>query len=146
RGRVNLPSYIPARNFALALMDTILPGKAADSEAKSGAAAATASPPPGPPQVLVNLGEGQAPGVVLPTTGQPAGLLKDLRAGITEHITNKDVQQALVTLVDAAGNDVAKARENIEDWYNSSMDRVSGWYKRRSQYIVLVIGFLVAIA
>jgi hypothetical protein len=53
------------------------------------------------------------------------------------------VRQALLPLVDAAGNDAAKARQNIEDWFNSSMDRVSGWYKRRAQVMLLIIGLIV---
>jgi hypothetical protein len=56
------------------------------------------------------------------------------------------VKQALMTLVDAAGNDVSRARENIEAWYNSSMERVTGWYKRRGQAIMLVLGLGVVIA
>jgi hypothetical protein len=59
---------------------------------------------------------------------------------------NPTAQTALIALVDAAGNDVAKARENIEAWYNSSMDRVSGWYKRRSQVFILILGLFVAVA
>ena len=47
--------------------------------------------------------------------------------------------------MDAADNDVAKARENIEKWFDASMDRVSGWYKRRSQVFVFVIGLFVTI-
>jgi hypothetical protein len=38
-----------------------------------------------------------------------------------------------------------KLQASIEDWYNSSMDRVAGWYKRRSQIIIVVIGFVVAV-
>src|SRR5438034_355636 len=62
-----------------------------------------------------------------------------------QNLPNAQVRQALIALVDAAGNDVTMARQNIEDWYNSSMDRVSGWYKRRSQIIILIIGVLVTI-
>ncbi|HKC66204.1 MAG TPA: hypothetical protein VKB86_21345, partial [Pyrinomonadaceae bacterium] len=31
-------------------------------------------------------------------------------------------------------------------WFNSSMDRVSGWYKRRAQIIILILGLAVTIA
>jgi hypothetical protein len=55
------------------------------------------------------------------------------------------LRQALLTLTDAAGNDIAAVRANIENWYNGSMDRVSGWYKRRAQAITLLIGFVVAV-
>lgn len=128
-GRVNLPSYIPARNFALALMDTILPGKGA-----AGATPATLPPAP----LVVNVAASPPPAEV-------PDPLRPLRDKIQE-IGNDQVKKALTALVAAAGKDVAKARENIENWYNSSMDRVSGWYKRRSQFIVLVIGLLVTIA
>jgi hypothetical protein len=36
-------------------------------------------------------------------------------------------------------------RENIEGWFNASMERVSGWYKRRSQITLIILGLFVAI-
>jgi len=145
-----LPAYIPSPNFALGLMDLILPGTAPAAPAPgapappppvaSGATGATpatfdvrlaAVPPPPPPAI--------APGNPLQPFRAALGT-NPLIAG------NPVAQKALLALVDAAGNDVAKARENIEAWYNNSMDRVSGWYKRRSQVFILVIGLFVAIA
>ena len=70
-----------------------------------------------------------------------------LRNAIENNPILEDVsRRSLITLVDAAGGDVAKARENIENWFNSSMDRVSSWYKRRAQLTLLFIGLFVAIA
>ena len=57
-----------------------------------------------------------------------------------------NARQALLTLIDASGNEMNRVRENIEIWYNSSMDRVSGWYKRRVQWILLVLGLLASVA
>jgi hypothetical protein len=118
----NLPSYIPARNFAVALMDIVLPGQANISSGAAGASVSQSTPPAG--------------------FDNP---LKPLRDAIG-NISNTEVKRALITLVDAAGNDVSKARENIEAWYNSAMDRVTGWYKRRTQLFILVLGFLVVVA
>ncbi len=84
----DLPSYIPSKNFALALID------------------------------LKNTG-----------TELPQNIKDALQA--FEHV---------------AGQNVAQLQQHIEEWYNSSMDRVSGWYKRRSQWIVLVLGLVAAIA
>jgi hypothetical protein len=120
----DLPSYIPARNFALALLDVILPGTTAGTQ--SGATGATA-------------------GISTPTA-PVANQLVQLRTALNKANIPSQVQQALVTLIDAAGDDVARTRANIEEWFNSSMDRVSGWYKRRSQVILLVLGFLIAVA
>ena len=144
-GRVNLPSYIPARNFALALMDTKFESKEgapkAEAQITPGASgAAGATPPTTPaPQMIVNVAPATPPPLPDPSA------LAALRANI-QSIPNESVRKALTTLVDAAGNDPAKVRENIENWYNSSMDRVSGWYKRRAQIFILIIAFFVAIA
>ena len=61
------------------------------------------------------------------------------------NLNNRSVEGALLTMTDAASGDAAKLREQIEAWFNSSMDRVSGWYKRRAQWILFAIGFIVAL-
>lgn len=103
-----LPSYIPARTFALALMDIILP---------------TASANP---------------------SGDPVKPLQPLREA-AQAVENPTVRRALTTLIAAAGDNAEKTRENIERWYDSAMDRVAGWYKRRTQVILLALGFVVAV-
>jgi hypothetical protein len=109
-GAKTLPSYIPARNFALALMDLV--------------------------------GEGGAQGA----TGPGArGAIITLRATIEANTTLTDpVKKALITFVDSSPNP-ENVRQNIENWFDSAMDRVSGTYKRRSQMIVLVLGLLLSI-
>src|SRR5205807_9896229 len=81
-----------------------------------------------------------------------AGVTKDmrlLRSAITTmppEVLPDDLKGALVTLIDEAGGDFDKARANVEAWYDDAMDRVSGWYKRRTHWILIVIGLLAAIA
>jgi hypothetical protein len=89
-GGKDLPSYIPARSFALAIMDLLLEARPADAA--------------------------------------------------------NQARDAVTVLVNAAQNDVAAARKNIEDWYNAAMDRVSGWYKRNTHAWLLLIGFVLAVA
>src|SRR5207244_326071 len=69
--------------------------------------------------------------------------LEVVRSSIT-NIGNKKVQRALLAAVDAAQGDLNRAQANIEAWYNSSMDRISGWYKRSTQWILLGIGLALA--
>ena len=120
--RTALPSYIPARNFALAIMDLALP-------ATNGTSGTTGAAP-------------------LTAGGSVRYSAEALRDALFQpgSILPESTRKALVSLIDAAGNDATKARENIENWFNSSMDRVSGWYKRRSQIIIFVIGFVIAFA
>jgi hypothetical protein len=114
-GAKTLPSYIPARNFALALMDIAAP------ESIKGAAGGSSTLP-------------------------PRFNAEAIRAFISTN-TNlpEPIKQALTTFTHASGNDAAKLRENVENWFDSSMDRVSGLYKRRSQLIVLLIGLALSI-
>ncbi len=49
----------------------------------------------------------------------------------------------LALLADEAGHDVEKFREGIERWFDDSMDRVAGWYKRHSQWVVGVISLAI---
>ncbi len=122
-----LPTYIPSRNFALALMDLALP---ANSTQSSGAAGAMADP-----NALLS--------------SPPADSVEELRKAIIDNLhidPESKLGKALLPLIDSAGNDVNQVRKNIENWFDSAMDRASGWYKRRAQFIIFTIGLLVAIA
>jgi hypothetical protein len=56
------------------------------------------------------------------------------------------VGKPLIAMLDAAGNDAAALKKSIEDWYNSAMDRVSGWYKYRTQWLLFWIGLALAVS
>lgn len=153
--RTALPSYIPASNFSLALMDLILPGGSSGPSGTTGALAPSA-PPADPAPVVVNVAGGVAPAVVPPSPPNATAVspsppaanpsLTALRNALLANpqITDR-IKQGLVPLMDAAGNDMARVRENIEGWYNASMDRVSSWYKRRAQVTILILGLFIAI-
>ena len=38
-----------------------------------------------------------------------------------------------------------RVRGNVEQWYNDAMDRLSGWYKRKSNISSFIIGIVIAI-
>lgn len=111
----NLPTYIPSSSFAAALMDTIVRGPVPGSTAD-----------------------------VTPPTGELT--FDSLHAAVSNSKTlNASVQRVLLLSLDAAQGDLVKAQANIEAWFNSGMDRVSGWYKRRMQMVLVVIGLAIAI-
>jgi len=47
--------------------------------------------------------------------------------------------------IDAEG-DVDAFRKSLEQWFDDTMERCTGWYKRHTRYILLVLGLLIAIA
>lgn len=45
-----------------------------------------------------------------------------------------------------ARKDVDKFKALLENWYNETMDRATGWYKRQTQLLLFIIGFGIAYA
>ena len=41
---------------------------------------------------------------------------------------------------------IASVRKSIEEWYDGTMERANGWYKRQAQIVALVIGLILAIS
>ena len=127
-GGKDLPSYIPSRSFALAVMDLLL--------GEGGATGAAA-----PPLTATTID----PAKVAALSAAPAAAAAAAAAGPIDRFANQ-AREAVLALVNAAQNDAAAARKNIEDWYNTAMDRVSGWYKRNTHAWLLLIGFILAVA
>jgi hypothetical protein len=50
------------------------------------------------------------------------------------------LRNRLKPLVASAKTDVERLRTTLESWYDDTMARVSGWYKRKTQIILIVIG------
>ncbi len=59
-------------------------------------------------------------------------------------IEDAQLRQALLSLLAAADNRVAVFQIEIASWFDSAMQRVSGWYKRRTQMIAFAVGLLIA--
>lgn len=71
--------------------------------------------------------------------------LQDIRNSVA-NISNEQVKTTLVALIDDAEGDLKKARENVERWYDDAMDRVSGWYKKKTQVFILVWALAVTLS
>jgi hypothetical protein len=110
RGR-NLPSYIPSRNFALAVMDLAARG----------------------PVDAADENRDHIP-LDVDTLRRNAG-----------NIQSPVVRRVLLTALDSAQGDLDSVRETLQAWYDSSMDRISGWYKRSTQWIIFGVGLVVAV-
>src|SRR5581483_5949558 len=85
------------------------------------------------------------PGSLESLASDPAAAVAQLRqAAVDFKQFSPRVANALVALIDDAGHDLEEARENIEHWFDSSMDRVSGWYKRNAQRLIFMFGLAIA--
>lgn len=96
-------SYLPARTFALTVLDLVAP--VADANPRT-VAALDAS--------LRQLPEGE-------------------------------LRSCLLTLLQAADGDIERFRQHLEQWFDDAMDRVTGWYRRWTNAIVLAFGLSIVV-
>jgi hypothetical protein len=60
-------------------------------------------------------------------------------------IPNAKLSEALLALYRSAGKDAAAFQHAVEQWFDDSMERVSGWYRRRIQVILAVIATVLVV-
>lgn len=75
----------------------------------------------------------------------PLADLTNIRNEIEQANLPAGTKQALLAIANQVGTSRDKLRKGIEDWFNGSMARVSGWYKRKAQVWLCVIAFVVTI-
>jgi len=69
-------------------------------------------------------------------------LAKAIKDGI-EKVRNVEVRRALKTLLADANGDLEAWRRSVERWYDEGMERVSGWYKRRTRAFLLLFAVVI---
>ena len=72
----------------------------------------------------INLTGGLSSPPSLPANSGAAALLQSLLLGV---------------------KDIEEQKKRIEDWFNGSMDRISGWYKRKTHAILWIIGAILCL-
>jgi hypothetical protein len=70
--------------------------------------------------------------------------ISDFQTGIAA-LPDGKLKQSLTAILDSAENDLASFKKGIGDWYERSMDRVSGWYKRYAQKWLLGLALGLAV-
>lgn len=96
----------------------------------------------------------------VPSSSFATALIETLREGHDETLAaasqitrgiallpdNSPVKRVLQGFIVEARGDIDTFRTRVQTWYDDCMDRASGVYKRYAQYMLLVIGLLMAIA
>jgi len=68
-----------------------------------------------------------------------------IKAGIDRISEANETKKFIESLLADAGNDIAKFKSSLESWFNETMDRTTGWYKRQTQIIIFVIGLILTV-
>jgi hypothetical protein len=103
------PSYLQAKTFAVALIDTVAPNAMAKERER----------------------------IIDPHAVSKAQVFDEVDTALNS--LPSELQRTLRAHLNEAKGDLDAFRRNIEDWFDNGMDRVSGWYRRRSHLVLWAI-------
>lgn len=162
----NLPSYIPSGSFASAflgvMMDKASPeARAALDAARQAAMTAMTNAKTASQQASLVLNDpnstqaqkdsARAGASAAQAAATTADLTSDMQVFhtlrlVADGLGNNKVAQPLIAMLATADDDLNKLKSAVETWYDSAMDRVSGWYKYHTQWMLFWIGLVIAVA
>ncbi len=128
----NRPAYIAARDFSLAVFDTVfrVPSPGAEK-----AHLLTTDP-------VTPFNPDADTSAQIAWSGADLNAWREVILKLPDHAPLKPV---MLSLLNRADNDLTRFRVDLEGWFDSSMERVGGWYKRRTQIILLTLGIMIAL-
>ncbi len=118
----NGPAYIPSETFVIALLDTLRDTK----------------------YIAAPAGQAKDPDYLQNPRGF-AELIKDSK-NIVASLPAGNLRTSLMLLVSDAESEIGAVKHRLEGWFDSSMDRVGGWYKRTAQFLAIGIGIIMAVS
>jgi hypothetical protein len=80
---------------------------------------------------------------IAPAKGDGTALMSELKAAVIGLPGDSELRRVLMIFLEQAGDDFTKFSASIETWFNDAMARVSGWYKRKTQVITLILALLI---
>jgi hypothetical protein len=83
----------------------------------------------------------------LATPGTPGSItFDDLENGIKNDLPPGSLRTSLLSAIQSTDRNIGDAQRAIEAWYDDGMDRVTGWYKRKTQTWTMVMAIIITIA
>src|SRR5262249_8461573 len=77
---------------------------------------------------------------------KPAPGVAEVKRAAADLQAPSNIKDVLLVVTTRAGDDVAKARDDLARWFDSAMDRLSGVYKRKIQLWSFIVATVLAVA
>lgn len=79
-----------------------------------------------------------------PNNQQPIPSTMHLFENGLRSMNSSPFRDAMMSLLSKSDGSYKELKESIEKWYNSNMDRLSGWYKRKQRWRLVFVGLVVS--
>ncbi len=108
------------------------------------------------PMIKTLTRKGRKPSYIAPKTfaavltdvlkvGRAAAPALEGATAMINKIQQENVRKSLLAIANASENKIEAVQKGIETWYDETMDRVSGWYKRKIHTVTLCVAVVVVI-
>jgi hypothetical protein len=164
RARLRLPkrglSYLPARTFSATVLDLLAPPCALDANDVLTGIGTDRLPPAAETARIAALADPSLTTVRALADALPPGEQLEKVKLLIDQFSNDPFRQAanaisglpesarkpLLRMLSDAKGDRDRFRRSLEHWYDDTMDRVSGWYKRYVQRIIVIASIALVAA
>jgi hypothetical protein len=82
--------------------------------------------------------------IIAPKVTAGSKMFKDFGKAV-DNLQESDVKKTLQLFTRQKKEEIEKVQENIERWFDDTMDRVKGWYKRKIQLITICTAVVVSV-
>lgn len=125
--KTQLPSYLTANNFSTVIIDLLIKeqeNKNKDSDKSNEQEDSLSNKLPSSTNINY----------------------KDINLkSLIDDLDNSDLKDTLETFLKSANDDIEVLKKKIENWYNDTMVRFTGYYKRHTKLWLFIIGLLLCI-
>ena len=83
---------------------------------------------------------------LIQSLGLEGKTLGEIETALENSPVTEDLKKNLQTFIGEAGDDIEKFKASVAGWYDDSMDRVSGWFKRKAHTCTLIVAMVVTVA
>lgn len=100
-------------------------------------------------RIMIDILTGMAPAdmsVIQSTVWEGKALLASNTEKSRVLMLPRDTAYQLQSFLATSKGDLEKFRLSLEKWFDDTMERVTGWYKRYIQFLLFLIGIIIAVA
>lgn len=84
--------------------------------------------------------------LLLPSTQRHNMTMEWIRGELKATTVDSDINRILLILCDRSDGTISSFKQEIEYWFEASMQRATGWYKRKIQLLLFLVAVLITVS
>jgi len=82
---------------------------------------------------------------ILEESGTGGSQIEKIKNVLSSDLINDETKKHISNLLKNSKDDIEEFKANLESWFDQTMERAIGWYKRKNQLVLFLVGLTIAI-